>query len=86
MSFFSWWFLLFTAGALLLYYLLPKKGQWAVLLCLSLGFYAFGGWKALVFLGFTAAVTFGAGLLWTGSTPGPRRIRPPGSGGKSAWC
>lgn len=64
MSIFSWQFLLFTAGALLLYYLLPRKGQWAVLLCLSLGFfYAFGALAVLGALCALAAVTFGAGLL-----------------------
>lgn len=63
MSFFSFEFLLFVAAALLLYYLLPKKIQWIVLLALSLGFYLFGGWRSLLYLLFTAAVTYAAGLL-----------------------
>ena len=63
MSFFSWEFLAFTAGALLLYYLLPKKLQWLVLLALSLGFYCCSGWRGLIWLLFTAGTTWAAGLL-----------------------
>lgn len=63
MSFFSWEFLAFTAGALLLYYLLPKKLQWLVLLALSLGFYCCAGWRGLIWLLFTAGTTWAAGLL-----------------------
>lgn len=66
MSFFSWEFAAFAAGALLLYYLLPGKLQWPVLLCLSLGFYCCGGWKALIWLLFTAGTTWAAGLLLEG--------------------
>ena len=63
MSFFSWEFAAFTAGALLLYYLLPKKLQWPVLLALSLGFYACAGPTGLIWLLFTAGTTWAAGLL-----------------------
>ena len=63
MSFFSWYFLLFLAGALLLYYGMPKKLRWLILLAVSLCFYYLGGWWGLLYLLFTAATTYGAGLL-----------------------
>ena len=63
MSFFSWYFLLFLAGALLLYYGMPKKLRWLILLAVSLCFYYLGGWRGLLYLLFTAATTYGAGLL-----------------------
>ena len=66
MSFFSVIFPLCLIGAVILYYLLPKKVQWVFLLALSLGFYWFGGWKALLILGFTALTTWSAGLLLDG--------------------
>ena len=40
MSFFSLSFFALLAAALALYYLLPGKAQWIVLLCASLLFYA----------------------------------------------
>ena len=63
MNFFSPTFLICLFGAVILYYLLPRKLQWVFLLLVSLGFYAMGGWKPLIFLGFTAFTTFGTGLL-----------------------
>ncbi len=63
MSFFSWEFAGFVAGALVLYYLLPKKIQWLVLLALSLGFYCCAGLQGLIWLLFTAGTTWAAGLL-----------------------
>ena len=63
MSFFSAQFPICLLIAVLLYYLLPKKTQWLFLLAVSLGFYAMGGWKALAYLGFTAATTYATGLL-----------------------
>ena len=62
MSFFSWYFLLFLAGALLLYYEIKKKLRWLILLAVSLCFYYLGGWRGLLYLLFTAATTYGA---WT---------------------
>ena len=58
-------FLLFLAGLLLAYYLVPKKAQWWVLLAGSLCFYALGGLSGLAFLGVTALTAWGA-ALWIG--------------------
>ena len=63
MSFFSYTFPLCVAGALLLYYLLPKRMQWPLLLAVSLGFYLLGGLAAMACLLFIAATTFLTGLL-----------------------
>ena len=63
MSFFSGYFLLFLAGALFLYYVMPKKIRWLVLLAVNLCFYLFGGVRGLAYLLFTAATTYGTGLL-----------------------
>lgn len=54
-------FLLFTAAALLVYYAVPKKLQWLVLLFFSYGYYAAGGWKYVIFILFSTAVTYLAG-------------------------
>ena len=56
-------FLLFVAALLLLYYLLPKKWQWPLLLTFSIGFYLLAGWRFAVYLLITAATTYG-GALW----------------------
>lgn len=62
MSFLSTGFLLFTAGTAVLYYLVPKKAQWIVLLLLSYFFYTRAGVKLLFFLVGTTATTYACGL------------------------
>jgi len=41
-----------------LYYTLPKKARWPLLLLASLGFYAFAGWRELCFVVFTVISTW----------------------------
>jgi len=41
-----------------LYYILPKKAQWPLLLLASLGFYAFAGWQGLCYVIFTVLSTW----------------------------
>ncbi|MBO4325849.1 MAG: MBOAT family protein [Clostridia bacterium] len=62
MSFVSLGFLAFLAVLILLYYLVPKKGQWILLLAGSVFFYAFAGWSALIFIAVTALSTYLAGI------------------------
>lgn len=62
MSLFSLAFVLFVAGGSLLYYLLPKKFQWGVLLALSWGFYLSLGLEAMGYLLFVTASSYGAAL------------------------
>lgn len=55
----SFSFFTFTAAALLLYYLLPKRCQWAVLLACSLAFVFFSsGLAAFVFIGADIAAVY----------------------------
>lgn len=62
MAFTSMEFLGLTAGSLLVYYLVPGRFQWAVLLLASFGFYLAGGPGAMAYLLFTLLTTYFAGL------------------------
>lgn len=63
MSLFSLGFVGFVLGGLLLYYLLPKKAQWPVLLGLSWLFYILGGLGMFGYLLFVTLTTYGAGRI-----------------------
>lgn len=54
---------MFTALCVALYYVIPKKYRWIVLLCASLGFYAIVCLKYISFIAITIVSTF-AGGLW----------------------
>lgn len=54
----SYEFLAFFAVLLILYYVIPKRGQWMLLLAGSYIFYAFSGWTNLVFILVTTLSTF----------------------------
>ena len=58
MSFTSVSFLLFLGILIILYYALPKKIQWIVLLIASYAFYLFAGLKYLAFILFTTITTY----------------------------
>ena len=58
MQFTSVSFLLFAAVLLVLYYLIPGKGQWILLLAASYLFYLFAGTEYLAFLLFTTLTTW----------------------------
>ncbi len=62
MLFTSYEFVAFICLTFLLYYLVPKKIQWAVLLLSSYGFYYFSGLSNLIFILSTTLVTWGVGL------------------------
>ena len=63
MAFTSVPFLGLTALAVLLYYLMPKRAQWVILLLSSMAFYLAGGLKSIVWLVLVILVTWAAGLL-----------------------
>ena len=63
MLFTSYRFLLFILCLFVLYYVIPKRLQWVLLLAASYIFYAANGWEALVFILTTTLTTYGAGLL-----------------------
>ncbi len=56
-------FLLFVAAAVILYYLVPKKGQWIVLLVCSYVYYAAGNARHLFYILFSTAVVYCFGRL-----------------------
>ena len=63
MSFASLPFVGLVAAGVILYYLVPKKLQWVVLLLASMVFYLVGGVKSAVWLVLVAGLTWLAGLL-----------------------
>lgn len=63
MYFTSYEFLGFVLVLGLLYYVLPKKAQWPLLLLGSLAFYAASGPKYLIYVAVTALSVYGAGML-----------------------
>lgn len=63
MSFTSGTFIVFVLVSLLVYYRIPKRFQWMVLLAASLGFYSTGGAGAMAYLLFTTLTTWLAGRV-----------------------
>lgn len=63
MSFTSYEFIAFLIAIFLLYYLIPKKFQWILLLLGSCLFYAYAGISFLAYILITAISTWGAGVL-----------------------
>ena len=51
MSFATTQFLAFFGALLLLYYTVPRRWQWKLLLAGSLFFYWFAGWWCLIYIG-----------------------------------
>jgi len=62
MSIVSFWFLAFVAVTFILYYVLPKRVRWCVLLAASLAFYAFRGVEYLAYIGGSVLVSWLVGL------------------------
>lgn len=67
MLFTSYRFLGFILGLFLLYYVIPKRCQWMLLLAASYIFYAFAGWECLIFIGVTTLTTYAAGRFIDGN-------------------
>ena len=62
MSFTSFNFFVFLFAVIVVYYLVPKKLQWLVLLIASYGFYLSTGADNVAYILFTTLFTYGAGL------------------------
>ena len=62
MLFTSFGFILFLAILFPLYYLVPKRFQWMLLLAASYIFYAFAGWGCLIFIAVTTVTCWYASL------------------------
>ena len=56
-------FICFLAAVLLLYYLIPKKAQWPLLLAASYAFYAIADWRYLLFIITTTVTVFLSALF-----------------------
>ena len=63
MSLVSNLFLLFVAASVLVYYIVPHKWQWLVLLVFSYIYYVAGGPRFVVFILFSTIVTWLAALM-----------------------
>ena len=63
MNFISLKFVAFLLVTVVLYYLVPKKMQWVLLLAANIVFYCVGGAKTVLYLVFTTVTTWSAGLL-----------------------
>ena len=63
MSLVSNLFLLFVAASVLVYYIVPHKWQWLVLLVFSYIYYIAGGLRFVVFILFSTIVTWFAALM-----------------------
>ena len=58
MLFTSYGFIAFIAILFILYYLIPKRFQWLLLLCADVVFYACAGWQGLCFMAVTVFVSW----------------------------
>jgi len=63
MPFVSLGFLGFVATAVVVYYLVPLRFRWVVLLFASYVFYMVGGWQTVFYIVFTTGVTYCAALF-----------------------
>ena len=63
MLFTSYEFLLFLAIVLILYYLIPKRFRWMLLLVFSYVYYAMADVRYLIFIGVTTLTTYAAGVF-----------------------
>ena len=65
MRFTSYEFIAFLLILIPLYYLVPRRWQWGILLGASYVFYAFAGWECLLFILFTTLSSYGL-ARWIG--------------------
>ena len=63
MSILSLEFLILTLGTVIVYYIVPLKVRWCVLLVSSGVFYAMAGWQGCIWIVVVAAITFLSSLL-----------------------
>ena len=62
-TFISFYFIFFVFALALLYYVLPQKIRWIVLLCGSILFYSIAGIHPLITVLLTALITYLAAML-----------------------
>ena len=79
MAFTSASFIVLTIASVLLYYIVPKKAQWCILLLASAAFYMAGSVKAFAWVVLVSGMTWVTGLILGPITPSSlptRRKRP----------
>ena len=74
-TFISFYFIFFVFALVLLYYVLPQKIRWTVLLCGSILFYSIAGIHPLITILLTALITYLAAMLIESTDKKERRIR-----------
>ena len=73
--FISYAFIAFIVGLTIVYYLIPRKLQWGLLLLASFGFYFFAGWTYLIYLVTTATTIYLAGYYISNQDAAYERMR-----------
>ncbi|MDD5017830.1 MAG: MBOAT family protein [Eubacteriales bacterium] len=58
MLFTSWEFLLFLAALFIVYYLIPKRFQWILLLAANVFFYVYAGWRGCIYISVTICSSY----------------------------
>lgn len=64
MSFISVGFFIFIIGTAIIYYILPKRIRWCILLLMSLSFYAISSIKGLMFVAFNGYYILYSGTIY----------------------
>ena len=63
MSILSLNFVVFTLATVIVYYLVPLKCRWCILLLASVVFYALSGWQGCIWVLLVAAIAYGSSVL-----------------------
>jgi hypothetical protein len=85
MNFFSLAFIAEVAVALLVYYLMPQRYRWCVLLGANVAFYLAGGWRAGLFLLFTVGTNYVGGRLLSSLNELKATLTPEQKKEKDQW-
>lgn len=75
MYFTSYEFIGFLTITVLLYYVVPKKAQWVMLLVMSLLFYAINGPKNVIFIAFSCVTAYFSALFIESKTKHQKKIK-----------
>ncbi|MCM1217614.1 MAG: hypothetical protein NC548_24245 [Lachnospiraceae bacterium] len=74
-TFVSFYFIAFVFLLVALYYLLPRRGRWGVLLAGSLAFYSIGGVRPMITVLLSCAIVYFTGLILEMTDRGRKNLR-----------